>query len=229
MACKQPEVTPAQRGQKIAHELGCFGCHGAQGIQGIPDPTAPGGRVPGWDLRTAEMYIGSRDDIRQWILHGAPDRDTANGVPPSNGNLVPMPAYDGHISGGELEDLVEYFIAASGWSPDIPEAAYEGRKIAVRLGCFGCHGPSGMGGVPNPGSFKGHIPAWDGDEYAEVVHDEEELRDWILQGKPPERLKNLPARFFLERQKLRMPAYREHLSDDELKKLAAYIRWLREE
>ena len=140
-----------------------------------------------------------------------------------------MPAYEDLLSDRELDDLVAYYLAVSGWAPDIPDAAFEGRKIASRLGCFGCHGPAGMGGVANPGSFKGHIPPWDGEEFKELVRDDEELREWILDGRIRRLWDNPVARRFLESQKTRMPAYREHVSDEEVSKMVQYIRWLRRE
>ena len=133
------------------------------------------------------------------------------------------------LSPDELDDLVAYFRARSWWTPDIPDAAREGREIAMRLGCFGCHGPSGIGGVPNPGSLKGHIPPWDGHEFDELVHSESELREWILDG-PIKRLRDNPlAMHFLEAQKTAMPAYRQYISGDELDRMVAYIQWMREQ
>ena len=84
-----------------------------------------------------------------------------------------------------------------------------------------------MGGVRNPGSFKGHIPPWDGEEFDELVRDERELREWIMDGRSHRLWNNQAARYFLERQETPMPAYREHLSEDALNKLVAYIDWLR--
>jgi len=51
-----------------------------------------------------------------------------------------------------------------------------GKDAAWRLGCFGCHGPEGRGLLANPGSFTGYVPAWDGPDYAELVHDQQEFR-----------------------------------------------------
>ncbi|MAE61033.1 MAG: hypothetical protein CMJ49_06720 [Planctomycetaceae bacterium] len=226
---RTPETTPAIRGEAVARRLGCFGCHGPQGQGGVSDPTSPGGAIVDWHYATTKMFISSEQDIREWILYGKPTNATARLAIDDHATLVPMPAYQGLLSDRELDDLVAYFLAVSGWRDEIPDDAYEGRKIAQRLGCFGCHGPSGMGGVPNPRSFKGHIPPWDGKEFDELVQDDDELREWILEGKT-ERLWNNPAaRFFLERQSTPMPAYHDHLSDAELELLVKYINWLRED
>jgi len=224
---RQPETTPAIRGQRIAQALGCFGCHGPEGLGGVADPTAPGGEVPDWSYATVKVFVTSEEDIREWILYGAPRSDSQRRAWDDHRTLVPMPAYEGDLTDSELDDLVAYFLAVSGWRPEIPDNAFEGRKIATRLGCFGCHGPSGMGGVNNPGSFKGHIPPWDGEEYEELVRDEQELREWILTGTIQRLDQNPAARFFLDRQRTPMPAYEDFISDDELNLLVEYIHWLR--
>jgi len=138
-----------------------------------------------------------------------------------------MPAYEGLLSEQDVDDLVAYFLAVSGWSHEISDAVYEGQKIAQRLGCFGCHGPSGIGGVQNPGSFKGHIPPWQGDDFADLVRNEAELREWIRDGRIQRLWENPLARHYLEAQKIQMPAYRRHLSEMELDKIVAFISWLR--
>lgn len=221
---REPETTEAMRGAEVARKLGCFGCHGPGGFGGIADPVSPSGKVPGWDGGTAALYVENEQQIREWVLYGAPRQRSR---PEDRHGLIQMPAYEGLLSERELDDVVAYFRSVSGWDTGIPEKAYEGNKIASRLGCFGCHGPSGMGGVANPGSLKGRIPPWDGDEFAELVRDDDELREWILDGRPRRLWENPAARHFLEAQKTQMPAYRDHLSEGDLEKIVAYIRWLR--
>ena len=82
--------------------------------------------------------------------------------------------------------------------------------------------------MPNPGSFKGVIPSWEGDDFLELVRDDEELRGWILDGGIPRLIDHPIARRFIARQVVSMPAYRGVLEDGELEALVAYIRWLRE-
>lgn len=224
---RRPETTAAIRGKRIAARLGCFACHGPEGQGGVGDPSAPGSAVPDWRFTTAEMFIRSEQDIRDWILLGRPEWEATRKASEDDRRLVPMPAYQGRLSATELDDLVAYFRAVSGWNPSIPDDAFEGRKIAMRLGCFGCHGPSGMGGVANPGSFKGWVPPWDGHEFVELVRDDQELRAWILDGRIERLWRNPLARHFLSRQSIAMPAYGDHISDWELDRLIAYIQWLR--
>ncbi|MHC4814114.1 MAG: c-type cytochrome [Planctomycetota bacterium] len=226
---RRPETTAALRGKEIAQRMGCFACHGPEGSGGVTVIGATGASMPGWDGRTTAMYVKSEQEIREWILYGAPRGDSQANDYSDTKSFVPMPAYEDLLTDRELDDLVAYYLAVSGWAPDIPDAAFEGRKIASRLGCFGCHGPAGMGGVANPGSFKGHIPPWDGEEFKELVRDDEELREWILDGRIRRLWDNPVARRFLESQKTQMPAYREHVSDEEVSKMVRYIRWLRRE
>jgi hypothetical protein len=122
---------------------------------------------------------------------------------------------------------VYYFRVVSNFGAQMPEAVYEGWKAADRLGCFGCHGPGGIGGSPNPGSFKGHIPSWDGKEFPELVRDDAELREWILDGHPKRLWGNPAARMFLERQMIQMPPYRRCISATQTEQLVAYFQWLR--
>ncbi len=223
-AIRAPEETAAQRGHEVAERMGCFGCHGAEGIGGVHVPKASSA-VPGWTTEDVEMYIRSETDITDWILDGAPD--DLSRPPDSPPPLVPMPAYRGRLTAEELGDLVAYFRAASGWSPELTDGAYEGWRASYRLGCFGCHGPSGMGGIGNPGSFKGHIPAWDGEEFADLVRDDDELREWILAGRIERLWSNPAARVFLEGQTIQMPAYEEHISEADVTRIVDYITWLR--
>ncbi len=188
--------------------------------------------MPAWNSGINAMLIESEEEIREWILLGAPRRLLAGSDQAEQGEekekpLIPMPPYEGLLSSRELEDLVAYFKAASWWAPDIPEKAYEGKKIAAKLGCFGCHGPGGQGNISNPGSFKGTIPPWDGKDFEKLVRNEEELREWILNGTIRRLEANPVARYFLENQKTRMPAYREHLSKEDMDRIVAYIQWLR--
>src|SRR5437867_846540 len=40
--------------------------------------------------------------------------------------------------------------------------AQRGYGMALRSGCFTCHGPNGAGGVKNPGSEDGEVPGFSG-------------------------------------------------------------------
>ena len=114
--------------------------------------------------------------------------------------VIRMPAWRGRLSDAQVDDLVDYLRALT--AADLPEDSVvrTGYAVAERLGCFGCHGPGGRGAGRNPGSLKGYIPPWDGRDFAELVADQAELREWILAGRPRRLQTNPLARFFLDRQ-----------------------------
>jgi mono/diheme cytochrome c family protein len=105
-------------------------------------------------------------------------------------------------------------------------AELRGQRLARDLGCVGCHGPGGTGGVPNPGSDAGEVPAWDGGTAMMYVNNVEEVREWILDGHP----KRLAEKHEHEHESgphalpVEMPAFRDVVSDDELEDLVAYYR-----
>lgn len=220
----KPRTTDAFRGRLAFAKYGCDGCHGPGGSGGVPNPQSRERDIPGFVGGTAMMYVESVAEIREWILDGRPARLDES---PAGGNaLVTMPAFRGRISETELNDLVAYYQAVAWYEPGLPEDAKEGRRVAGRLGCFGCHGPAGRAGVENPGSFKGYVPGWGSDDFLELVESEQELREWILNGSSKRFATNNMAQQFLTKQVIRMPAYRDVISDDDADRLVSYIQWL---
>lgn len=224
------KTTPVERGYQIAEQMGCFTCHGPRGKNGIMNPGAPEGEVPAWDGGNYMMYVSSPKEIREWILYGAPERksDDPYHEQEAADSLVRMPAYEGYLTERKLEDLVAFYKAVA-WAEKLPSEAAEGRRVALKYGCFSCHGEEGRARQPNPGSFKGYIPSWQGDDFAELVRDEDELRLWITDGGIPRLIHNPAARLFIERQRIQMPAYKDVLSKQDIDRLVAYIMWLRKQ
>src|SRR5207245_3417259 len=109
---------------------------------------------------------------------------------------------------------------------DDPPAA-RGRELVRQHRCESCHGTVGSGGVPNPGSLKGFVPGWLGEDYSDLVRDDAELRQWILEVGIERFARDRLARYFLERQRLQMPFYRTALAPEDADAIVAYIRWLR--
>ena len=167
--------------------------------------------------------------LREWIVDGMPRRvrQDAEVREALEAAAIRMPAWRGRLSEAQVDDLIAYLRAlAVADLPDDP-AIRTGYAVAERLGCFRCHGLGGRGAGRNPGSLKGYIPPWDGRDFAELVEDEAELREWILGGRPQRLQANPLARFFLDRQAIRMPAFRGRITEEELRALEAYIGWSR--
>jgi len=99
-----------------------------------------------------------------------------------------------------------------------------GGRVAERMGCAGCHGPAGTGGIPNAGARAGEVPGWVGGTYMMYNHAPEEIREWILDGVPA-RLRENPEDVERRRvQLIRMPAYRGILNESDLDDLVAYVQ-----
>jgi mono/diheme cytochrome c family protein len=224
------EPSRYEQGRLIAERMGCFSCHGADGRGGTINFIPEMDEVPSWSRGNFKSFVRSRDEVREWIVAGAPARMRSDPAEKARitKQLIQMPAYRHHVSGEALEALVDYVWATSTLAPlEEKSLVAEGREVATRYGCFGCHGSEGRRRAPNPGSFKGYIPAWDSKDYAELVQSETELHEWVLQGAPKRLAKNPAARFFLERQAIKMPAYEGKMTEPELNALAAYVKYVR--
>jgi mono/diheme cytochrome c family protein len=216
-------AAPVQRGERVASRMGCFGCHGPGGSGGIPNPGSRAGDVPAWVGGSWMMYNHDPGDVRAWILDGH-----APGQRPDPGALIKMPGFRGRMSVAELADLTVYVLTVSQFGDPPDPKTTAGRDVALRFGCFGCHGPEGRGSIADPGSLKGYVPAWDGADYAELVHGDAELRQWVQKG-AANRLRADPfARHFLDGEAIQMPAFGDRISPDELAALTAYVQWVRQ-
>ncbi len=219
-----------QRGYRIADETGCFTCHGPGGHRGMPDPGHGLEDVPPWSGGILATYVENEGEIREWIVDGLPAsvRKDPEQMKLRHKAVVRMPAFGGILSDAQVADLVAYVKAVGDFQKPKDEKAEAGRQVALKFGCFNCHGPQGRGAMPNARAFKGYIPSWDGDDFADLARDDQETRDWILDGGTKRLAANRSAQFFLERQPIKMPAYRGYVSDDEAARLVDYIHWVRQ-
>ncbi|MEY4374983.1 MAG: hypothetical protein RL760_1150 [Candidatus Eisenbacteria bacterium] len=227
-AMTRPNLPPAERGRRLAERHGCLGCHGANGVEGAANPGRTDRTVPGWsgDLM---MYASDAAAVREWILDGAPAKKRASEqwrAQRDAGALV-MPAYRGRLSARDADDLVAYVMAVNGSPAPADSLARAGLERATALGCVGCHGAGGRLARPNPGSFKGVIPSWDGRDFTELVRDQAEFGAWVEKGVAPRFAANPVAAWFLARADVRMPAYERHLAPGDVDALWAYVQWLR--
>ncbi len=137
-------------------QFGCGQCHGIGGVGGVsPDVPALNG------LGTA-FTVGQLTTI---INHGLGEK--ADPTKPY------MPVWHGIISARQVSELVAYIRAGL---PAVPGAtpavvptdqglAVEGSVLYVRDGCVNCHGPNGLGGVPNPQSPDKTVPPLSGTDF----------------------------------------------------------------
>lgn len=221
------EVTAPERGHQVALRAGCFTCHGPDGRGGVKNPGSDDD-VPGFAEGTPMMWAKSEAELRDYILDGAParKRNDPKYKEAVSKWLLAMPAYRGHLSEPEVDDLIAYIRAVSGLIVPADPLAAQGQELAYKFGCFQCHGPMGARGPSNPGSLKGYIPGWWSNDFHDLVRDDDELRGWINDGWIPRLRDNPIARHFIESQRVYMPAYRSFLTAKQLDALVAYVRWV---
>ncbi len=227
-----PQQAPAEAGRLVAERLACFSCHGPGGAGGIDNPGSEDGVVPALAGGEMMMWADNEEELREWIRFGRPLKGEEpvlrEGLDAGRGSdrAIVMPAYDGFLGAGELEDLVAYLRAISGLQFPDDAGAAEGLEELHEHGCFNCHGPMGTGGRPNPGSLKGYIPGFFGEDYRELVASSDELRQWINEGVTDRMSDNPLAAAVLERQAVKMPAYGRFIDEHEIDELVAAVEWL---
>lgn len=225
-----PEYSPAHRGLLVAENSGCFNCHIRFDGRGSTNPLKDGeaDQIP--NFFTERHGI---DGIRQWIRNGVSDarRRRLAGSKEQEDQALRMPAFAGRLSDSEIEDLVSFVALAqygqiASRSGDLPR----GEAIARRYGCYTCHGELGQGGVGNPGSLKGYIPGFFGEDFRALTRNgnRQDIREWILAGHSGYFWNQgfaafSPGRFFTRRQAIQMPAFRGFISDDEVEPLVDHL------
>ena len=134
-------------------QFACVQCHGVQGRGGV-DPAVPALKTVGRSLTVAQLT--------HIIDHGL--GESANPKQPY------MPVWGEVLSKTQVANLVAYIRAglppvADTQPVPVPNtqgAAVAGAALYVRYGCVNCHGPNGLGGVPNPLSADKSIPPLSG-------------------------------------------------------------------
>lgn len=227
-AISWPRVPAAERGRRLAETEGCFTCHGPGGLKGAMNPGRKDKSVPGF-TGDVMMYAHDETDLREWIRDGVPKRRAESHTwrEQRDAGTMRMPAFGLHLSSRAIDDLVAY-VRASASDPEVDDPlASQGLRRAEALGCVGCHGPGGRLAALNPGSFKGYIPSWEGDDFAELVRDRGEFDGWVRDGISKRMRENAVASFFLGRSSVHMPAFEQHLEPGDLEALWAYVTWMR--
>jgi mono/diheme cytochrome c family protein len=86
--------------------------------------------------------------------------------------------------------------------------------------CAFCHGPDGSGGVPNPNSVDGVIPALNTAEVTQEFDTAAKIKAIILDGSEPAKAAEAPGA------PINMPSFKGQLSEAELDALVAYVQGL---
>jgi cytochrome c len=72
--------------------------------------------------------------------------------------------------------------AMSGLFPQRQGLAVEGASLYVRYGCINCHGPNGLGGVPNPQSPDKSIPPLSDVTFRQEFNTDQKIKAVIVSG-----------------------------------------------
>ncbi len=229
-----PEYSPAHRGLQVAVTSGCFSCHGGLGTV----PSVNPGR--GAETSVPDMFHERQtlDELRQWIRDGISEekRQSQAFQAARESRVIHMPAFGDRLSASGIEDLVSYLaLQQYAHAARLRPAASPGETLARRYACFTCHGELGQGGVENPGSLKGYIPGFFGNDFRALTRNGErqDLREWILDGHSQFFWQQgfagfYPGRYFTHRQSIKMPAYRDFITEAEVETLVEYLRELME-
>ena len=92
----------------------------------------------------------------------------------------------------------------------------EGAQLYVRYGCINCHGPNGLGGVPNPQSPDKSIPPLSGADFFHQFDTDNKIIDVIRSGSV---IGRAPI--------VSMPHWGGILSSQQLHAVTAYIKTLK--
>jgi cbb3-type cytochrome c oxidase subunit III len=208
-----PVVTTAEVSPQVAAgahtfvQFACAQCHGVQGRGGV-DPAVPALKTVGQSLTVAQL--------KHIIDHGL--GESANPKQPY------MPVWGEVLSKTQVSNLVSYIRAGlppvAGTEPvSIPAgqgAAVAGAALYVRYGCINCHGPNGLGGVPNPQSPDTVIPPLSGQGFRHDFPTDKAIADVIRSGSV---IGKAPI--------VSMPHWGGILSDQQIAELIAYLKTLK--
>jgi len=208
IATSYPTVSPAvAAGAHTFVQFGCVQCHGMQGKGGV-DPTVPALTTVGKSLTVAQLT--------HIINHGL--GESANPKQPY------MPVWGEVISSTQVSNLVAYIreglpLVAGTQPVSVPAgqgAAVAGAALYVRYGCVNCHGPNGLGGVPNPQSPDKTIPPLSGQGFRHDFPTDKAIADVIRSGSV---IGQAPI--------VSMPHWGGILTDQQIAELIAYLKTLK--
>src|SRR5512132_2207538 len=188
-------------------QFACDQCHGERGRGGV-SPAVPALTSVAQALTPAEL--------RSIIDHGLGES--------SNPTQPYTPVWGAFISKTQVSDLIAYLRAGlpavpTAEPPSIPRgqgAAVEGAALYVRYGCLNCHGPNGLGGVPNPQSPDKTIPPLSGQDFRKEFNTDAKIIAMIRSGSV---IGKAPI--------VSMPHWGGIIPEDQLRALVAYLKTLK--
>jgi mono/diheme cytochrome c family protein len=207
-AATYPTVSPqVAAGAHTFVQFGCVDCHGVLGRGGV-DPAVPALKTVGLALTAGQL--------RHIINHGL--GESANPKQPY------MPVWGEVISKTQVANLVAYIRAGLPTVADtqpvsVPQgqgAAVAGAALYVRYGCVNCHGPNGLGGVPNPLSADKTIPPLSGQGFRHDFPTDKAIAAFIRSGSV---IGRAPI--------VSMPHWGGILSNQQISELIAYLKTLK--
>jgi len=188
-------------------QFACVQCHGMQGKGGV-DPAVPALSKIKDTLTVAQLT--------QIIDHGL-------GVA-ADPKQPYMPVWGQVLSKTQVSNLVTYIRAGLPPVADttpVPVPVGQGDAVAgaalyVRFGCVNCHGPNGLGGVPNPQSPDTVIPPLSGQGFRHDFPTDKAIAAIIRSGSV---IGKAPI--------VSMPHWGGILSDQQIAQLIAYLKTLK--
>lgn len=114
-------------------------------------------------------------------------------------------------------------VAFRAWRTRGISPVQRGFVVAASNGCFGCHGVGGVTGFQDPDGTLGTVPPFTREALQAYAKNEREIREWIVDGMP-QRLRAEAALDAGEPALLRMPAWKDVLSDRQVSDLVAYVK-----
>jgi mono/diheme cytochrome c family protein len=173
-ASPKTQVNPqVAMGAHLFVQFACSACHGLQGRGGV-SPFVPALKPIGKLLTVAQLS--------KIIDHGLGES--------KNPKKPYMPVWGAIISSSQVADLVAYIRAglpAVRYAEPVPVPRDQGPAVAgaalyVRYGCINCHGPNGLGGVPNPQSPDKAIPPLSGQDFRKEFNTDAKIIAVIRSG-----------------------------------------------
>jgi mono/diheme cytochrome c family protein len=202
-----PVLPTAGQGRQLFAQAGCIGCHSLQGAGG-----RAASDLAGITERRSTRFLERQ--LEQPDLSARPASMPIYSFPPAARRA--LIAFLRQAGAADARALLEQ--RPRGLDPAMVQIE-NGRRRTLKFGCVGCHGQDLKGGVKNPNSQGGEVPALIhlADDYTP-----EEVKAIIRRGKTPAlEDPNKPA------PPLYMPTWNKVLTEEDIERILAYAWSLR--